>query len=187
MTGTKKVPRRIGAFLFGVIVIAFLAGCGDTTPEITTSYAKAKLHDLSQGLDVRYDDMKDAVICRCNAELDDKLFFIPRVELDNQFKPKLYLQAFHISSSLSYFNKLYVRSANKTLNLDANTNEYNSAMSIDVYEVLEDGVASGYIKVRLEGRDMDERELTSEEITQIANVLKIYDYFSKVKVVIKSS
>ena len=166
-----------------ISVVTLFTGCSSSEPEITSSYAKAKLHDLSQGLDVRYDDMKDAVICRCTAELEDNLFFIPRVEIDNKFNPELYFQAFHISRSLTYFNKLYIRSENKTTKFEANTNEYNGVMNRDVYEILKDGVASKYIKIRLEGRDMDERELSASEIAQIGEVLNIYEYFSKVKVV----
>ncbi|MBO4401664.1 MAG: hypothetical protein J5809_07445 [Selenomonadaceae bacterium] len=151
--------------------------------EVTPSEAQAKLKEMSRGLVVYYDDMKDAIICRVDANLNDVLLFVPRVEINNQFEPELYLQIFHTSRRSLYFDKLYIRSANGTAEFKVSTgNEYNGLMSREIYQSLKDGVMSEYIKIRIAGRDMDERELTAEEIAQIDKVFTIYEYLSKVKV-----
>ena len=61
--------------------------------------------------------------------------------------------------------------------------EYVGDMPVEVYKVFKQAINDGYAKVRLEGRQMDERELSQNELTEFNKVFAIYEFFNSVKVV----
>ena len=60
--------------------------------------------------------------------------------------------------------------------------EFNGAMSEEVYDTLKESIAEGHAKIRLEGRQMDERYLTLEELKDFEKVFSIYEFLKAVKV-----
>lgn len=60
--------------------------------------------------------------------------------------------------------------------------EYNGAMDNEVYNTFKQAISEGYAKIRLEGRQMDERELSQKELSDMAKVFAIYEFFNNVKV-----
>ncbi len=152
--------------------------------EITIAEAELQLQIFSRELDVRYDDMQEVTFYSCRNAGRSPLYFIPYVSIDKQYKPKLLLQIFNISNYPLYFDKLYIKTGEKvyTFNLGTRKSSYNERMSWEIYQSLKEGIKSGYIKFRVAGNDIGERELTAGEIEGIEEVFAIYEYFSKVKV-----
>lgn len=186
---------------FGVIVgiTFFLIGCGSnvannppekvqqsepSVPEITSAEAKSMLNKLSKGLDVHYDDMLEKTYYSCQPPDEHPLYFIPYVVVDNRFNVNLGLQIFNISRYPLFFDKLYIKSENKlyTFDLGSRASSYNELMEHGIYQSLKEAIDDGYLKFRVTGNDIGERELTAEELAQIDEVFAIYEYFSKVKV-----
>lgn len=154
-------------------------------PEITVAEAKAKLQQLSRGLDVRYDDMTEQTYCKINLP-DHVIFLVPYVALDKNFEAELGLQIYYISHDFLLFDTLYIKSANKVTQFTISKtrkSSYNEWLRADIYQSLKEAVDSGYLKFRVTGNDIGERELTAKEIADIKAVFAIYEYFSKVKVV----
>ena len=155
-----------------------------SVPEITIAEAELQLQIFSRELDVRYDDMQEVTFYSCRNAGRSPLYFIPYVSIDKQYKPKLLLQIFSISKSPLYFDKLYIKTGKKvyTFNLGARKSDYNGKMSWEIYQSLKEGIETGYIKFRVTGNDLGEREMTAGEIEGIEEVFAIYEYFSKIKV-----
>ena len=183
--------------LFGFIlsVTFFLMGCSGTVannppekihtvPEITSAEAKRMLNKLSKGLDVRYDDMLEKTYYSCPPPNEHPLYFIPYVVVDNRFNVSLGLQIFSISRYPLFFDTLYIKSENKlsTFDLGSRASSYNELMERGIYQSLKEAIDDGYLKFRVTGNDIGERELTAEELAQVDEVFAIYEYFSKVNV-----
>lgn len=153
-------------------------------PEITEAEAELELQIFSKELDVNYDDMQEVTFYSCRNAGRSPLYFMPYVSIDKQYKPRLFLQIFNISKYPLYFDKLYIKTEKKVyaFNLGARKSDYNGKMSWEMYQSLKEGIESGYIKFRVSGNEIGERELTSGEIEGIEAVFSIYEYFSKVQV-----
>ena len=191
----RKVFFVVLAFIFVIVV-----GCGNknkqsTTqliPEITKAEAKVKLDEMSKGLDVYYDDMKGFTICRCNYATDYSSVIVPAVIVLDDFKVSLVYHVLYSGREPLRFDTLYVKTVDgvksfkfdkvSTLYGHVVVEEYKGNMSDEVYKTLKTAVSAGYAKIRLEGRQMDERELTQEELSEYAKVFSIYEFFSNVKV-----
>lgn len=153
-------------------------------PEITVAEAELQLQTLSNELDVRYDDMLEVTFYSCRSAGRSSLYFIPYVSINKQFKPNLGLQIFSVSNYPLFFDKLYIKTADNLyiFNLGARKSSYNELLRKDIYKSIKEAVDSGYLKFRITGNDIGERELTAGELEGVDAVLSIYEYFSKVKV-----
>ena len=187
--------------LFGVLLIStciFYLGCSNVVvptfrqnekpipPTVTSQEARATFDKLSQGLVTYYDDMEDAMYCRCNNDLDNTLIFLPYVIINNHFEPILKLQTFNVGRHPTlFFDKLYIKSTNSTAVFQLKpikVRSYDDIMDNEIYEFLKEAIIGEYVKIRISGDGIIERELTAEEIAEIDAVFSIYEYFSNVKV-----
>lgn len=179
-----------------LVVTIFICGCTNeksadkpAPPEskITIAEAKTKLAELSQGLDVRADDMKEVTFYRCqiNSDLHPSIWIIPYVVVDKNFKATLYQDILYVGNEPLYFDKLYIKTSSgvetfqypKIVKSYAGE-EYNGQMTAPLYKKLQEAVADGSAKFRLEGRTFGERELTAGEISEMAKVFAIYEFLS---------
>lgn len=187
-----------------IIVAVILAGCGSKKakqvepvkppiPKITRAEADAKLKELSAGLEVYYDDMKGFTIVRCRYDLDNSSVIVPYVVVyDNDYSITLRYHILYSGREPLHFDTLYIKTTEGVKSFEYKNvsilygygvvEEYNGDMSNEIYDVLKTAVNSGYAKIRLEGRQKDERELTQDELANFAKVFSIYEYFNSVKV-----
>lgn len=157
---------------------------GNTLAKVTVADVENKLTNLSAGLVKHYDDMEDLLYYRCHVA-EEPLVFVPYVALDKNFKPTLGFHAFSVSRESLSFNKLYIRSRDNAYSFNLSPvgiEEYKGAMPPEMYMALKDGINSGYIKIRLAGRIMGERELDEEEIAEIEDVFSIFEYLSSIQI-----
>lgn len=196
------------ALLGTVILVAtiFISGCGNQTAEqpapaepkveqskqsISLSEVRDKLAELSQGLDIREDDMKEATFYRChvNIDLHPSIWIVPYLAVDKNYKAFLYQDILYVGREPLYFDKLYIKTSKgvekfnyqKTVK-SVGGEEYNGQMTAGLYKKLQEVVADGSAKFRLEGRTFGERELTAEEISNMAKIFAIYEFLDKVNV-----
>lgn len=182
-----------------LIVTILICGCGGekvaekvpTKPKITVTEAQTKLAELSAGLDVRADDMKEVTFyrSRVNIDLRPSIWIIPYVVVDQNFKAVLFQDILYVGNEPLYFDKLYVKTSNgvetfyyeKVVKSYAGE-EYDGIMTDALYKKLQAAVNDGGAKFRLEGRTFGERELTKEEIANMDKVFKIYELLKSVDV-----
>lgn len=192
--------------IFLILIAAiFISCCGNQTVEqpapakpkveqtkqiISISEAQEKLAELSQGLDVRVDDMKEVTFYSCRIlDLHPSIWIIPYLAVDKNYKVFLYQDILYVGREPLYFDKLYIKTSKgvekfnykKTVK-SVGGEEYNGQMTAGLYKKLQEAIADGSAKFRLEGRTFGERELTAEEISDIAKIFSIYEFFSNVKV-----
>lgn len=187
-----------------ILVTIFICGCGGEKtadkpappePKITIAEAKTKLAELSQGLDVRVDDMKEVTFYRChiNHDLHPPIWIVPYVAVDKNFKATLYQDILYVGREMLYFDKLCVKTSSgvetfhyektvKSVNSGYVGEEYNGQMTAPLYKKLQSAISEGYVKFRLEGRTFGERELTQEELLNFQKVFSIYEFLESVKV-----
>ena len=194
-----------------LIFVLILSGCGNNKtaqqvqlPKITRQEAQAKLEELSEGLEVHYDDMKEFTLCRAHYGVND-IEIVPCVFVHDDYSVSLYYHVLYSGHEPLHFDTLYIKTFDcvKTfkyknvsilpyiifpiiilvLNHVFFCEEYKGKMPKEVYETLKTAVRTGYAKIRLEGHQMEERELTQDEFDDYEKVFLIYEYFSNVKVV----
>lgn len=193
-------------FVMMIILLIFTFGCSSDIkkedvdakkvepppiPIVTQAEAKAKLTELADGLDYRYDDMKEKYYYRCNADMDvrPRIWLIPYVTVDKNYNVFLGQDIVYLGKEPLHFQTLYVKTkkgvesfAYKDVIRSYGGEEYMGEMTYDVYRKLKEGVADRYIKIRLEGRTFGDRELTAQEIADFAKVFAVYEYFCNVKI-----
>lgn len=183
-----------------LVVTIFICGCANEKsadkpvppePKITIAEAKTKLAELSQGLDVRADDMKEVTFYRChiNSDLHPSIWIIPYVVVDKDFNATLRQDILYVGRETLYFDKLYLKTSSgvetfqypetiKSVNRGYVGEEYDGQMTAPLYKKLQEAVADGGAKFRFEGRTFGERELTAGEISEMAKVFAIYEFLS---------
>ena len=182
-----------------IAVSMVLVGCGKKAkneqpaiPTITITEAQLKLKELSAGLEVREDDMKEVTYCLGNVDSDvySPIWIVPYVVIDKEFKVELYKNTLYVGNEPLNFSKLYVKTKSgvekfqcKNIVKSYAGEEYNGVMDSALYAKLKEAVAEGYGKFRLEGRLSDERELTTDELWDMEKVFELYEFFKRVKVV----
>lgn len=160
-------------------------------PKITQIEAQAKLEELSEGLGVYYDDMKEFTLCRAHYGVND-IEIVPCVFIHDDYSVSLYYHVMYSGHDPLHFDTLYIKTFDgvktfKYKNVSilyghVIVEEYKGKMPKEVYETLKTAVRTGYAKIRLEGRQMEERELTQDEFDDYEKVFLIYEYFNSVKV-----
>ena len=161
-------------------------------PRITKTEAQVKLKELSTGLEVYYDDMKGFTLCRCHYAIDENIVIVPYVLVYNDYSVSLCYHVLYSGREPLHFDTLYIKTPEgvkyfkyKDVSIlygHVAVEEYHGKMSNEVYETLKIAVNSGYAKLRLEGQQMSERELTRNELIGFDKVFSIYEYFNSVKV-----
>lgn len=184
-----------------LLVLMFLmiicAACGNkkSAPvKITPDEAKIKLAELSTGLEVHYDDMKGFTLCRCSYDVDESIIIVPYVLVyDKDFSVSLGYHIMHDGAEPLHFDTMYIKTSDGVKKFKYKNvsilyghriiEEYHGDMDSEVYKTFKQAITDGYAKIRLEGRQMDERELSQNELAEFKKVFALYEFFKNVKVV----
>lgn len=200
----------IGLVIFAVMFSACLHSADSDEPvvedlkddsrvTVTKAEVDEGLKNLSVGLDVQYDDMKEVTYYRCkiNQNIYPQMFLLPYVVVDNNYNVTLKNHILCVSTrnyEIIYFNKLYIKSNSGVESFELNEGnivrsyageEYIEDMDYQIYKKLSESIEGNNVKIRLEGRLRAERDLTPDEIKQIKAVFTIYEYLSNIMVVDK--
>lgn len=162
-----------------------------TVLNVTREEAQAKLVELSAGLTVDYDDMKERTYYRA-VSTDNRVIVMPYVLMDRDYNVVLIEHLQYIADHLISFRTLYIKSANQVKHFEYHnvkrisfdSEAYAGLMNSEVRETLKAAINSGYVRVRLEGENgYEEKELSNEEMNSIRQVFEVYEYFKNIKVV----
>lgn len=164
-------------------------------PLISRSAAQAKLNELSAGLNVRYDDMKEITFCHCpiNYDVHPGICIIPYVVVDKNYDISLRQDILYVGREPLRFDKLYIKTSSgvetfhyeetiKSVDGGYFGEEYVGLMDDNLHKKLQTAIDEGGAKFRLEGRTFAERELTQKELSDMAKVFALYEFFNSVKV-----
>ena len=195
------IKKFLSIVLFLFTVIFFICGCSKNVndeskqsrmPQVTSEEAKAKLAELSVGLETVYDDMKGFTLYRCRYDTDENINIVPCVLVNDDYSASLYYHVLYSGREPLHFDTLYIKTnagVKKEKYKDVSilygynvVEEFNGAMSKEVYDTLKEAIADGRAKIRLEGRQMEERNLTLEELEEFKKVFSIYEFLNGVKV-----
>lgn len=182
-----------------LVAAIFICGCGGeqsaekvpTKPTITVAEVQSKLAELSTGLDVRADDMKEVTFYRCPIDYDvhPPIWIIPYAVVDKNFNATLRQDTLYVGNEPLYFDKLYVKTSNGVETFQYPEvvksyagEEFDGLLTDELYQKLQAAVSDGGAKFRLEGRTFGERELTPAEISNMKKVFEIYELLSTVNV-----
>lgn len=183
-----------------LIIAAFLiVGCGseksarqeNSKPTVPANVIKEKLKEVSSGLNVRVDDMKEVTyyICPTDYDAHPSIWIIPYVIVDKNFNASLRQGILYVGNEPLYFDTLYVKTSNgvetfQYLKVEKNSagERYEGLMSNELYQKLQAAISEGGAKFRFEGRSFAERELTPKEIEHMKKVFAIYELLTTVKV-----
>ena len=191
-----------------MFALLILAGCSnEKTAEqfapaeppiktITRLEANATLAELSSGLNVRVDDMKEVTFCHCpiNHDIHPSIYIIPYVVVDKGYQVSLRQDILYVGREVLYFDTLYIKTSDgvdtfryeetvKSLNGGYYGEEYVDRMTDALYQKLQTAIKEGGAKFRFEGRQLAERNLTRKELSDMMKVFAIYEFFKEVKVV----
>ena len=190
--------KKFLAFALLTVTI-FICGCGGekpaekvpTKPKITVAEAQTKLTELSTGLDVRADDMKEVTFYRChiNHDLHPPIWIIPYVVVDKDFNATLRQDILYVGRETLYFDKLYIKTSSgvetfqypktiKSVGRGYVGEEYDGLMPAELCWKLQEAVTDGGAKFRFEGRTFGEREFTAAEISEMTKVFALYEFLS---------
>ena len=184
-------------FLFVLMLLVIIsAACGNkksTLVKIAPDEAKIKLAELSTGLEVHYDDMKGYTLCRCHYDVDKNIIIAPYVLVyDKDFSVSLGYHIMHDGAEPLHFDTMYVKTSEGVKHFKYKNvsilygyhiiEEYHGAMDSEVYATFKKAIDEGHAKIRLEGRQMDERELSQKELSDMAKVFAIYEFFNSVDI-----
>lgn len=166
-----------------------------TKPSISRSAAQVKLDELSAGLNVRYDDMKEITFCHCpiNYDVHPGICIIPYVVIDKNYDVSLRQDILYVGREPLRFDKLYIKTSSgveifryeetiKSVDGGYFGEEYVGLMGDNLHKKLQTAINEGGAKFRLEGRTFAERELTQKELSDMAKVFALYEFFKSVKV-----
>ncbi len=170
-----------------------------TEPLIKTimrSEANARLAELSAGLNVRVDDMKEVTFCHCpiNYDVRPPIHIIPYVVVDKDYHVSLHQDILYVGRELLDFDTLYIKTSGgvdtfryertvKSFDKGYVGEEYVGQMTGGLYQKLQTAIKEGGAKFRFEGRTFGERNFTGKELSDMSKVFTIYEFFKDVKVV----
>ena len=102
-----------------LVATIFICGCGgdktarqeNSKPKVPVNVIREKLKELSTGLDVRADDMKEVTYYTCpiNSDLHPSIWIIPYVVVDKNFNAVLRQGILYVGNEPLYFDTLYVK------------------------------------------------------------------------------
>lgn len=163
---------------------------------ITRAEADAKFKEMSAGLNVRVDDMKELTFCHCpiNYDVHPPISIIPFVVVDKNYGVSLRQDILYVGRELLDFDTLYIKTSGgvdkfyyektvKSFDGGYVGEEYVGLMTDGLYQKLQTAIKEGGAKFRFEGRTFGERNLTGKELSDMAKVFAIYEFFKGVKVV----
>lgn len=162
---------------------------------ITRAEADAKLKELSAGLNVRVDDMKEVTFCHCpiNYDIHPPIYIIPFVVVEKDYTVSLRQDILYVGHEVLHFDKLYIKTSagvetfryeNTVKSFDGGYvgEEYVGLMTDGLYQKLQTAISEGNAKFRFEGRSFAEREITKKELSDMAKIFAIYEFFKSVEV-----
>lgn len=128
-----------------------------------------------------------------NHDLHPPIWINPYAVVDKNFNVSLRQDILYVGRESLYFDKLYVKTSSgvetfhyektiKSVNRGYVGEEYDGQMTAELYKKLQEAVTDGSANFRLEGRTFGERELTAEEISEMAKVFARYEFLDKTKV-----
>lgn len=189
-----------------LIIAAFLiVGCGsgneksarqeNSKPVVSVNVIREKLKELSAGLEVRFDDMKEVTYYQCPRYDDDyqTIWISPYVVVDKDYKASLHQALGYVGRRILRFDKLYVKTSSgvetfqypKTVSSFSGRyvgEEYNGLMTPALHKKLQSVIDEGGAKFRFEGNSFAEREFEPREIADMKKVFAIYELLNTVKV-----
>lgn len=195
------MKKFLSIVLFLFTVIFFICGCSKNVyneskqsrlPQITGEEAWEKLDELSVGLETMYDDMKGFTLYRCRYNTDERINIVPYVLVYDDYSVSLRYHVLYSGREPLHFDTLYIKTIEgvnqfkyKDVSIIYGYNvveEFNGAMGKEAYDTLKKAISEGQAKIRLEGRQMAERNLTVEELKSFEKVFSIYEFLNGVKV-----
>ena len=182
-----------------LVAVFLIVGCGgeksarqeNSKPKVPANVIKEKLKEVSSGLNVRVDDMKEVTyyICPTDYDAHPSIWIIPYVIVDKNFNASLRQGILYVGNEPLYFDTLYVKTSNgvetfQYLKVEKNSagERYEGLMSNELYQKLQAAISEGGAKFRFEGRSFAERELTPKEIEHMKKVFAIYELLNGVEV-----
>lgn len=182
-----------------LVAVFLIVGCGgeksarqeNSKPTVPVNVIREKLKEVSSGLNVRVDDMKEVTyyICPTDHDAHPSIWIIPYVIVDKNFNASLRQGILYVGNEPLYFDTLYVKTSNgvetfQYLKVEKNSagERYEGLMSNELYQKLQAAISEGGAKFRFEGRSFAERELTPKEIANMKKVFAIYELLTTVKV-----
>lgn len=163
--------------------------------KITLAEAQTKLEMLSSGLEIYHDDMKGFTLCRCHysVAVDEMIAIVPCVIVyDKDYSVSLRQHVLYCGREPLHFDTLYIKTSEgvnhfKLKNVSilygrSIVEEFNGTMDKAIYDKLKVAVSEGYARIRLEGRQMYERDLSLDELENFTKVFDIYEFFNSVQV-----
>lgn len=163
--------------------------------KITRAEATTKLNELSTGLNVRVDDMKELTFCHCPIDYDahPPISIVPYVTFDKNYNVDLYQDIVYVGREVLYFDTLYIKTSGgvdtfryektvKSVDGGYVGEEYVGKMTDSLYRKLQSAIKEGGAKFRFEGRSFAEREFTKKELSDMTRVFAIYEFLKSVKV-----
>lgn len=190
-----------------LLLVIFITSCSGEKPAektalptpqvktITRAEADTKLRELSAGLNVRFDDMKEVTFYHCPIDYDVRppISIIPFVVVEKDYTASLRQDILYVGREVLYFDKLYIKTSDgvetfryektvKSFDRGYVGEEYVGLMTDSLYQKLQTAIKEGGAKFRFEGRSFAEREFTDKELSDMAKVFAIYELLKGVKV-----
>ncbi|MBR4382727.1 MAG: hypothetical protein IKP64_04130, partial [Selenomonadaceae bacterium] len=105
-----------------LVAVFLIVGCGgeksarqeNSKPKVPANVIKEKLKEVSSGLNVRVDDMKEVTyyICPTDYDAHPSIWIIPYVIVDKNFNASLRQGILYVGNEPLYFDTLYVKTSN---------------------------------------------------------------------------
>lgn len=168
---------RLVIFLIIIIFFNFVIGCSnnekiekivnnDNTAtvedniEISSVEVENKLKVLSEGLNVKYDNIKDIRYYQCPIIYEIGIYLFPYVAVDKDYNIKLFDLPFVFGDEWIFFDEIYLKANNKLYknsykNYKRNTEpsgkyiteSYNVEMNPEWYKALNESLNVSHIKI----------------------------------------
>lgn len=182
-----------------IIAVFLIVGCGseksarqeNSKPTVPVNVIREKLKELSAGLDVHFDDMKEITYYHCpiDSDIHPSIWIAPYVAVDKNYEPALFQGILYVGNEPLYFDTLYIKTSKGVESFQYPKAEkstagekYNGLMTDALYKKLQSVIDEGGAKFRLSGKTFGEREFTSKEIANMKKVFAIYELLNTVKV-----
>lgn len=154
-----------------------------------------ELSNLSKGLDIKYDDMKEVTYYYCPQDYNIGIKILPYVIVDKNYKAMifdcpvchgdewLFFDTVYIKYNGHLYKNLYDKSKRQSQAGKRSVTElYSVPLSGDWYKILNDACNYQDVKIRFSGKFDVDKVLTGEEIENIRKIFAIYELLENVNV-----